>query len=172
MYVHKTPYQLFRTVRDGTRWRSPSIVFSVWKRSLSVETSTHTCLPRASRFGDTVPDGLEAWSSVTPTAQYITYNIKKWGCLTTCVVQRKRPQHFYTFGCEVCYVLGSSVVRWVTPLDRGRRFVGWIPKVIEKQKNTLWSDRSQTWLRKTRKRLRLRRWIYMTNSWSWWGGRP
>ena len=31
--VHKTPYQLFRTVRGGTRCSSPSIVFSVWKRS-------------------------------------------------------------------------------------------------------------------------------------------
>ena len=56
-----------------------------------VETSTHTCLSRASRLEDTVPDGLGGWHIETPNAQYITYNIKKWGCLTTCVVQRKRP---------------------------------------------------------------------------------
>ena len=70
--------------------QSPHLVFSEWKRSSRVETSTRACLPRASRLGDTVRDGLEAWCSETPTAQYITYNIK-WGCLKTRVVQRKRP---------------------------------------------------------------------------------
>ncbi len=48
-----------------------------------------TCLSRTSRIGGTVRDGLKACSSETSTAQYIIYNIKKWGCLIARVVQRK-----------------------------------------------------------------------------------
>jgi hypothetical protein len=34
-------------------------------------------------------DGLKECYRETPTAQYVTYNIKKWGCLKARVVQRK-----------------------------------------------------------------------------------
>jgi hypothetical protein len=54
-----------------------------------VKLEQHTCLSRASRIGGTVRNGLKACNSETSTAQYIIYNIKKWGCLIARVVQRK-----------------------------------------------------------------------------------
>jgi hypothetical protein len=48
-----------------------------------------SCLPRASRIRGHRSRWSEACSSETSTAQYIIYNIKKWGCLIELVVQRK-----------------------------------------------------------------------------------
>ena len=47
------------------------------------------CLPRASRIRGHRSRWSEACSSEISTAQYIIYNIKKWGCLIARVVQRK-----------------------------------------------------------------------------------
>ncbi len=75
--MHKTPYPLLRVVRGGTRCNSPSTAFSVWKRSSSCRhlNSAHVCPGRRSRGH--FSRCSETWSSETPTAQYIIYNIKK-----------------------------------------------------------------------------------------------
>ena len=49
----------------------------------------HPCLPRASRIRGHRSRWSEACSSGISTAQYIIYNIKKWGCLIAHVVQQK-----------------------------------------------------------------------------------
>ena len=89
--MNKTPYQLCRGVRGGTRCSSPQIVFSVWKRSSGCQNFNVHVSTQDIETGDTVRDGLEAWCSETPTVQYIIYNTKDGSVCKLVSSSEKRP---------------------------------------------------------------------------------
>jgi hypothetical protein len=88
--VHKTLYQLFRGVRDGTKCsKSPHCLQCVKEVVRLSKLQQRMCLPRSSKIGCTFRNGLKYEVVKPPLLNHdIIYN-KKWGCLTTCVVQRK-----------------------------------------------------------------------------------
>jgi hypothetical protein len=58
---------------------APSLSSVCGRVRQGVKFEQRTCLSRTSRIGGTVRDGVKAWTSETPTAQYIIYNTVKMG---------------------------------------------------------------------------------------------
>ena len=86
-------------IRHHTHWSvesvaergavAPSLSSVRGRGRQGVETRTAPVSARASRIRRHRSRWSGACSSETSTAQYILYNIKKWGCLIARVVQRK-----------------------------------------------------------------------------------
>jgi hypothetical protein len=74
--VHKTSYQLFRGVHDGTKWsRSPHCLQCV-KEVVSCRNFNSVRVCPGHRVPGHRSRWSEEWNSETPTVQYIIYNIK------------------------------------------------------------------------------------------------